>query len=1074
MRRIFVITVLFTLLAYSCSKLPEFSDLVKSDNDRPVVLVKYPTNNSILTSSNIVVIGNAYDSTNSSRNSVSSGISGVYIRVDEGQFVLVEGTTSWSKVLSNLSQGTHVLQVYAVDISNNTSMTQSVSFKVDSIEPSITILSPSNRAIVKNPVSVIVDVFDEVSGVKQVLINTSLTNYTFSSTNVSTNINMTPGLNILRIVSVDFAGNTNVSVISFILDDTSPVVSIIHPSEEQNINSGSLSVYGTSYDSRGVVEVWFRIVGTTNTNLPFYKLSGTTNWSTNISGLTEGTYFVQVYAIDTAGNHSITNTRKFFVDNIRPLVSIIFPTNNHKFTSNSITVEGTSSDQGSGIKEVWVRIGTNNFVKIETTGNWITNINNLSDGSTTLEAYSVDNFGNHSLTQSVSFVISEIPTISIISPSEGQIFNEPNVNIVGNANDLGSGIDKIRYRINSSGAFNQISGTNIWIIPLLLSDGVYNFEIFCLDFQTNSSITQSVNFVVDILAPSLSITNLSNGQFLKTREFAVSGIATDSSSGVKEVLIRVGNIGDFGKVVEISNYVTNTNWTTNIQVSSDGTFKITAYSIDNSQKSSVFSEVDVIIDTQPPTVSVSSVTNNQNLNSLNVSVSGFASDDRSLVEGVYVRVGSSGYFGRANGTVNWSTNISFSSVGDHSIYYYSVDNAGNVSLTQSVSIVIDTNKPNVSISFPTNNHLSTNSVVVVNGTSSDNILVSGVFVKINDGLFEKVNTTSSATLPWSKTFSNLNDGSNTVYVYVVDEAGNVSLTNTITFIVQERPTVSIFTIGTNITNDLTSGGVEVSGFANDNTLVSKVMVSTNLSGPYYEASGTTNWSYKFMYVPERTNITVYAFSIDASNNHSFTNTNTFSVSRTFLGYGQYDFWAGSIVSAFVISSNNNLVIEIFATNLSNPALNHFFVLIDITNLNGHQPSASGWSGDWTTGWGDFWFTNVAGINMELIIWGNINSSGDLINLSAKNSLGNNVVSSISYTRSGNLYSFRVPYSIIGSGASSGHTLNLYAFYGKAGQGSPGPGGMRSIFPRNVSTINRGEWGSFVNSVTNKSINYRLH
>lgn len=87
-----------------------------------------------------------------------------------------------------------------------------------------------------------------------------------------------------------------------------------------------------------------------------------------------------------------------------------------------------------------------------------------------------------------------------------------------------------------------------------------------------------------------------------------------------------------------------------------------------------------------PSVNVLSPTNFQVFNTNSITVSGSAYDNVGIKE-VWLRLGSSGGFGKVNGTDSWNTNLVGLSEGTNEVYVYAVDNAGNISDTNTVRIL---------------------------------------------------------------------------------------------------------------------------------------------------------------------------------------------------------------------------------------------------------------------------------------------------------------------------------------------------------------------------------------------------
>lgn len=92
----------------------------------PTVSITNPANNSITSNTSVTISGTAND--------VGSSVASVYHKLNNGSFVLLSGTTSWSTNLTSLSTGKYTNLVYAVDSYGNTSSTQENVFTVAAYE----------------------------------------------------------------------------------------------------------------------------------------------------------------------------------------------------------------------------------------------------------------------------------------------------------------------------------------------------------------------------------------------------------------------------------------------------------------------------------------------------------------------------------------------------------------------------------------------------------------------------------------------------------------------------------------------------------------------------------------------------------------------------------------------------------------------------------------------------------------------------------------------------------------------------------------------------------------------------
>ena len=101
------------------------------------------------------------------------------------------------------------------------------------------------------------------------------------------------------------------------------------------------------------------------------------------------------------------------------------------------------------------------------------------------------------------------------------------------------------------------------------------------------------------------------------------------------------------------------------------------------------------------------------------------------------------------------------------------------SSTSSLTEIVDTTPPTVTITLPTSGQKVSNNVFTVTGTSSDNMAVMDVFYSLNNMGLEMAMTTNKWT-NWTAAVT-LNPGTNTIAAFSVDTSGNVSATKTVAF-----------------------------------------------------------------------------------------------------------------------------------------------------------------------------------------------------------------------------------------------------------------------------------------------------
>jgi hypothetical protein len=109
------------------------------------------------------------------------------------------------------------------------------------------------------------------------------------------------------------------------------------------------------------------------------------------------------------------------------------------------------------------------------------------------------------------------------------------------------------------------------------------------------------------------------------------------------------------------------------------------------------------------------------------------------------------------------------------------------------AVFLDVTRPVVTIASPTANQQVTSNSFPVRGTASDNVAVGNVLYSLNGAAWTAVVTTNTWT-NWTVAVT-LNPGTNTIAAYAVDPSGNISLTNTVSFVGVAKTALAVFTNG---------------------------------------------------------------------------------------------------------------------------------------------------------------------------------------------------------------------------------------------------------------------------------------
>ena len=194
----------------------------------------------------------------------------------------------------NLTPGTNSLAVYAMDLSGNFSLTNKV--KVDYI-----VSAPMVVQIVGSGT-----VSPNYNGALLAISN----RYTMKATaGKGFGFNYwNGGVPMTTASTLTFTMASNLSVTANFRDVTPPVASITFPTANQKWSNGVITVTGKTSDNVGVVGVGVQI--NHGSWVAAQMAAGNTNWSAANLPVSFGTNIIQAYAMDEAGNVSLTNMVK--------------------------------------------------------------------------------------------------------------------------------------------------------------------------------------------------------------------------------------------------------------------------------------------------------------------------------------------------------------------------------------------------------------------------------------------------------------------------------------------------------------------------------------------------------------------------------------------------------------------------------------------------------------------------------------------------------------------------------------------------------------------------------------------
>lgn len=279
--------------------------------------------------------------------------------------------------LTNLFEGPHNLTVWIrADYSMMSysyyewAILTTVSFDIDSIPPNISILSPENKAYNTAEIPLNLYINETTSQTSYILDDHAKETITGNTTLTG----LADGNHSIIVYANDTAGNVGKSVANFVIDTIPPFIS-------------NISIENRAYNSTNIM-LGFSVNDTVS--WMGYSLDNQANatlaGNMTLSGLSEGSHNVVVYANDSAGNMGKSDTIFFTVDVTPPFISNItsywnvFNPQQGQFTFN--INEPTS----------WIAYSLDQQANVTITGNMT--LNNLPYGLHNLTLYATDQAGN--------------------------------------------------------------------------------------------------------------------------------------------------------------------------------------------------------------------------------------------------------------------------------------------------------------------------------------------------------------------------------------------------------------------------------------------------------------------------------------------------------------------------------------------------------------------------------------------------------------------------------------------------------------------------------------------------------
>jgi uncharacterized repeat protein (TIGR01451 family) len=328
---------------------------------------------------------------------------------------------------------------------------------------------------------------------------------------------------------------------------------------------------------------------------------------------------------------------------------------------------------------------------------------------------------------------------------------------------------------NSSVANN--TNTNFTVSGL--SQGLQNWSVSCTDLAGNTNTTSSRNFTIDTIAPAIQFVSPANGAYLNSNSTTFTFNFTSTSSPAANCSIYVDGILNQTNSSVANN--TNTNFT--ISGLANGLQNWSVSCTDLAGNTNTSASRNFTMETGPPAITFVSPTP-ANDTAINVNWTYVNITSNETLTAAYLEWNGTNVSMSGSGT-NWFLNQTGLSNGAYTYKVYGNDSYGNVGVSQTMTVIVNTMLPVLSLVSPANSaFFNTNSITFTfnftsafSATANCSIYVDGVLNQTNSSVANNTNT--------NLTVSGLSNGLHNWSVSCTDLANNTGTSST-----------SNFTIGT--------------------------------------------------------------------------------------------------------------------------------------------------------------------------------------------------------------------------------------------------------------------------------------
>lgn len=697
-----------------------------------------------------------------------------------------------------LPQGANTIVASISDQAGNQS-TASTIFNIDTTPPTISILHPLGGSVhgsstVEFSIQFSDDQAIDLTSV-QVSVDGAVTPFTTTPTSASGSVTLADGSHTLSASVKDKAGNQSTASITFTVDTTAPDIHVVQPAAGTFLNIPTPLVVVQIGSSQDLDPTTFHVSIDGTDETAFFPLNGLTASGTS-PALPDGTHTISAQVAKVTGIVGQTQI-SVVIDTVPPQISI----DPIGFTNNPTPAAVVRySDSGSGVNLSTLHIlldgadVTASFSQGASSAQGILGAGAaLAEGRHSLQATIADNAGNISSTASMNFTVDLTPpTATFTSPANNSFINTTQPTITLTYSDSISGINlgsihiflqpvnQPQTEITSLFTVSATEATAVISPSAPLAAGTYELSAQVSDLAGNQATPTSL-FAIDLTPPTYNIVSPAANAYLNTATPNFVITYQDDSSGVdpsKFVLL----IDGVDRTADLKVTTTGASGAlTSVDALADGTHTVAVNVFDRAGNEASVVPQSFLIDTIPPTLNIVSPLPGGYANISLTPITVSYSDGGSGVDVTTFKLSIDGVDQSAQFTVTptGATGSAATALanGPHTVTASIKNLAGNLA-TATVTYILDTVPPQITITQPTNGLFTNATSLVVTGSVVDaapvTVTVAGAAVPVQNGSFSSAGITLGT------------NAVQTIPVVATDAAGNSS-TVTLTINIDRTP-----------------------------------------------------------------------------------------------------------------------------------------------------------------------------------------------------------------------------------------------------------------------------------------------